>query len=124
MVYLYFLTPDTNYDRGACFVVTSGDVYDNDDVNYVYISHGRLTRQSIPNFIQNYWWLRSPYTTIDDYTCFVDPYGTAGNFNDSNVHDYSYGRSLDRLFQNSISFVVKIAGHGHLPLCVCSHLVW
>ena len=53
----------------------------------------------------------SPVTDIDYGACFVDPPGDVYDTYNISVYNNSYERSFDRLFQNSIIFMVKIAGH-------------
>lgn len=60
---------DTNDGSGYVWFARSSGVLDNDGVSYV--SYGHLTRYFIPNFIQKYWWLRSPSRRSTDNTFFV-----------------------------------------------------
>ena len=83
-------SPHTYYSVDACYVTPSGAV----DINYVG-SFGCLIRWSIPNFIQKYWWLRSPDTDHSGNAYYVR---SGGDVIDSNGGvNRSYGRKNRRI---------------------------
>ena len=59
------------------------------------------TDSHTPTFIQNYWWLRSPYTNFDDVAWYVRSdgvvdYNINNNVRDSHGRIYSAGHDLER----------------------------
>ena len=77
----------------ACCIGLSGGVHSGSNYDVTY-SYGRLTRYVIPNFIQKYWWLRSPLMDHTDVAYFVDPSGDVVD-DRYGIYDYvtySHGR--------------------------------
>ena len=87
-LYLYFLlrSPVMNGSVNAWLVHLSGYV----SIDGVYGSYGCICSTDYSKFFQNYWWLRSPITGIDDYTYLVYHSGDV-DISNSSVRS-SYGR--------------------------------
>ena len=82
----YGFSPDTRFNDYAGFVYSDGDVYYG-GYHLVYYSYGRLSRYTIPKFIQK--WLRSPCTrgTSIAYRVWLDGIVDYGD----TIVDNSYG---------------------------------
>ena len=91
----FYFSPGTNDTSYALQVYPDG-VVDGVDVDDVGFSYGRTI---------------SPDTNRNEGARYIYRDGDSFSGNDYNIRD-SYGHLFDRLFQNSIIFVVKIAEPG------------
>ena len=86
---MHLLSPGTNMSSRIFHSDPIGDVwYDSVGAGGV-ASYGNLIRQTIPNLSKNYWWLRSPVTTRDNWACYVRSVGNLGGYS---VYINPYGR--------------------------------
>lgn len=83
-VFVYIRSPYTGWDDYAWQVDPSGDIPYGDYVD-VYYSYGHFNSIDYYEYIQKYWWLRSPITNYNYGTWFVRSSGAV---------DYNFGNSI------------------------------